>query len=147
CATTSFATGKLPAPGQLLPVDGAAYLYDTSTGPPRFTWMGAGGAKNYELRFFERDASGHCADAAVRTVPVTSDPCSFGDCAGQLDGPVFTPPIPSGYCWDVTGIADDGTRSESSPKRQFVFIRPHLEHAAPGVTLSEAQLFSKPGPL
>jgi len=157
CTSLPFDTGDMrapdfdlndqPIPGTILP-DGLNG--PPSLGVPTFEWNVHDGAVQSEIRFFDVDENGECVPTQSPPPQTVETPC--GECAATVNGDFLPkPPNPAGYCFEITGIAADGTRSPPTDLRMFQYEHVIPEELAPGVHLSLAAIGSNndadPAPL
>lgn len=152
CYTVELPVGGMPQPGATSPDDGARFTYH----PPRrwneqdmgFTWRAQGDPGSFDLTFYERRQDGTCESDAVHTETVDAqDVCSgtfYMTC--DLEDDLFPEPNPSGYCWEVTSISQNGDfRSDPSEMQTFGYFLTYVFADEPGVQAYYADSREDPG--
>lgn len=129
------------------------FAYSFFLGQPKsFVWFVPGGTKTSELSFFEKDENGVCQIVPAR-VELIDTPCNDPNtCFQRLDNFVIAPKLnPTGYCWSVVAIADNGARSPASKMLEFRYAVGHSQLLSPGAFVGTlADLFgtvANSGPL
>ena len=120
CTTIQFATAAMRAPT----IDPQSAFPTSYLAIPTIEWHAKDGSVRYSVRFYARTQNGSCSatPAAPETIVDDSGTGDFqGFGGGKLVVDMFSPPNASGYCWDVAGIAADGSRSPRSEQRRIVY--------------------------
>jgi hypothetical protein len=97
------------------------------------SWM-----KTSVLRFRTRDASGQCAGPwlATRSVPTPASCTGSSSCLATLSEDLFPQPWPGGYCWEVVGVAEDGTTKTPAAAGYWGYFVDVAQQRSPGVLAS-----------
>ena len=141
-------SSSLLAPSLTLPLDTTIFDYHKSN-QPAFGWTAYGQPDHYLLQFFARDQGGNCS-TTVKKTQVVQDACTWSasnSCAepGAFTGEPEAVLNPTGYCWNVIAVAQNGMQSPASSTRSFVYgIRP-ITKLSPGHFPTLA--YSDPNPL
>jgi len=128
CASSFFGTIEMRPPVPTAPVEAAGFDYFSphAAGSAQLAWQWTAldGPSSSRIDFSPRDAHGSCTSTVTHaeTVPIDCGR-SLAGCSGFLTTDVFPTPNPngawanpSGYCWTVTSIAQNGqTASAATP--------------------------------
>jgi Zn-dependent metalloprotease len=152
CAVLDFNLAPPRPPTLNFPPDGFAYQYLSPHLPIGddfpISFTAYDGSVDVMVTFYQRDAQGNCLDTFPHgeSVRVSCPGNLLNECPGTITGDIFPAPNPNGpwanptgYCWDVAEMSDNGFIGSLEHKRKFGYGMPGPRNQAPGVQIGAVE--------